>query len=214
MTADSTQDRSAPESAVLEHPRRPAAVERADRVVRQVQGIDAWNTGRRLREQLLRRAAGSEQDPSEVCRQLDVSRRAQAAIHERTAQELVSGRGAMTAASDRTAVVAHRQPWFVEQMCRALLDRGVLVVACTDNAADALGAVVAEQPDIVLVGHRLAMMTGPDLLTQTRWYAAAALCAAQVPDDDLPFPWHGSADAIFVTDDQPVDIADTLLRLL
>lgn len=43
------------------------------------------------------------------------------------------------------AVVAHHHEWFVDKVSEGLRDAGVHVVGSTDNGADALGMVVAEQ---------------------------------------------------------------------
>lgn len=186
----------------------------AERVVRQLQAIDAWNARRARHEQVLREEVASREDRLELARRVDVLRRTQAAIQERAARELATERAPMVDAGRPTAVIAHRHSWFSEKAARALGDRGVEVVACTDNAADALGAVVAEQPDLVLAGSHLAMMTGAELLTQTRQFAAAALCAAQLADDGRTTLPPGCADAVFLANQPPVDVADALLRLL
>lgn len=57
-------------------------------------------------------------------------------------------------------------------------ERIVTVLVSTDNVAEALGAVVAEEPDIVLVGGRPAVMHGRALLAECRLHAPGPLLAA------------------------------------
>ena len=57
----------------------------------------------------------------------------------------------------------HRQAWFRGKVASGLQAGGVAVEADLENGADALGAVVAEQPDFLLVEDKLPMVSGLDL---------------------------------------------------
>ncbi|MBW3611859.1 MAG: hypothetical protein KY438_10085, partial [Actinobacteria bacterium] len=61
---------------------------------------------------------------------------------------------------------------------------GVRVVARLDNGADALGVVVAEQPDLVLVEESLAMLPGQEVVREIRQFSPHTLVVAQVAYGD------------------------------
>lgn len=160
-----------------------------DWVLRQVQAVDAWNAARRLRESLLDGAGGSRLGREVASRHADVLRRTHAAIVSRTAGELAGPVGPMLFHTP-TAVVAHRHAWFAEKVTGLLEAQGVTVVECTDNGADALGAIVAEQPDVVLVGERLEMMTGQTLLSETHVFAPCTLRTVQADNQRQAGDWE------------------------
>ncbi|MBC7558690.1 MAG: hypothetical protein H7270_04910, partial [Dermatophilaceae bacterium] len=112
-----------------------------------------------------------------------------------------------------TAVVAHRHAWFAEKVTSLLEGQGVTVVECTDNGADALGAIVTEQPDVVLVGDRLEMMTGQTLLSETHLFAPSTLRAMQANNQQQASDWGAAAHAVFLRHHPPSEVADSLVRL-
>lgn len=111
-----------------------------------------------------------------------------------------------------TAVIAHRHAWFTDRLAMLLGGYGVTVLECTDNGAEALGAVIAEQPDVLLVGDRLEMMPGHELLAQARLHAGNTLLAAQAMDQEQA-RYEAVADAVFLRRHPPGDIADTIVAL-
>jgi hypothetical protein len=197
---------------VPEQSRRRPDLSPADRIVRQARAIDAWLTARRLREQALQAPSMSRDERMDVTREVDALRRTHDAIKGCCARAL----DAETDVSEPpgvTAVIAHRHAWFVDKLALFLGEHGVTVLISTDNAADALGAVVAEQPDIVLVGDRLAMMTVDVLLADVRRFAPDALVAVAASDLHRAAVWRARADAVFLRHQPPSDVADTLSAL-
>lgn len=191
--------------------RRPVPAA-ADRIRCQIQAIDAWNAARRMRERVLEDSA-SRYDKLDARRQLDVLQCTQRAIADAAARTLRQSGGPMLGA-DPTAVIAHRHTWFADEVSAQLSARGVLVLACTDNGAEALGTVIAEQPDLVLTGELLVMMTGRALLAESRSFAPASVLAVQTDDAAEAQAWRPCADAVFVRHDPPADVTDALLALL
>lgn len=58
-------------------------------------------------------------------------------------------------------MLAHRNEWFLTtRVAQRLTDEGVRVVARTDNGAEGIGLVVAEQPDLVPVEATVTMVQG------------------------------------------------------
>jgi CheY-like chemotaxis protein len=215
MAADDTAQRIlAPllAEAVPEQSRRRAGGGHPDRLVRQVQAIDAWVAARREREQAWHAPSKTRDERMDVDRQIEVLRRTHDAIKGRCARGLGAEVEAMRS-SGPTAVIAHRHVWFVDKVALLLGERGIAVVACTDNGAEALGAVVAEQPDIVLVGDRLAMMSGHVLLAETRRFAPSALRSVQASDQQQADALQDAADAVFLRHHPPAVVADALVAL-
>jgi CheY-like chemotaxis protein len=182
-----------------------------ERIARQVRGIDTWTTARRLREELLTGAGVSRDEQMARARRLDVLRRTQAAIIETTARRLAQEPSQVWSTTP-TVVVAHRHPWFLDRVCTLLAGQGVEVVTRTDNGADALGAVVAEQPDLLLVGDRLAMMTCADLLSEAALFSPRTARVAQTEHEDDVVA--AVADAVFARRIPPADVVDHLARLV
>jgi hypothetical protein len=119
----------------------------------------------------------------DLARRLDVIRAEHRAIVERTDAQLRSSvellQRTHPAARDRGAP----QPWF-RTRCpptspRAHRGRGELT-----NGAEAVGAVVAEQPDLLLVEDSLPMMSGEDVVREVRAFAPLTRIGAQVAHDD------------------------------
>lgn len=198
------------QASVPPQTQRRIGVSPADRIVRQVEGIDAWNIARRMRAGLLEAQSVSRDTRMEVARQLGVARRTHDAIARTTARALAL-QPAPLLFGVRTAVLAHRHAWFADRLTLFLGARGVTVVECTDNGPDALGVVVAEQPDVVITGGCLAMMTGDELLAEVRLFAPSTLRAAQVSDEQQAV---ASADVVFLSQQPPADVADALAALI
>lgn len=212
MTAPENLHRaSTPVTAVPAQTRRRLPAPAADRIVRQVEAIGTWNAARRMRERLLDAASG-RLDREAASRQGDVLRRTHQAIVERTADELAQRLGPMMLPG-LTAVIAHRHPWFAQKVAGLLQGAGVTVAACTDSGADALAAVVVEQPDVLLVGEQLAMMPGDVLLAEARLFAPATLLAVQIGDRQQADAWRTRADAVFLRMHPPEDVAAGLRAL-
>ena len=98
------------------------------------------------------------------------------------------------------------------RLAALLEEHGVLVLDSTDDGADALGAVVAEQPDIVLSGDRLAMMSGQVLLDETRLFSPQTRRALHTSRADPPVGLD--LHAVFLGHRPPVDIADGLAAIV
>lgn len=214
MTADGTATQPAtplrPADSVVEQRRRRVVPSPTDRTVRQVAAIDAWIAARRRREQALDVPGMSRDDRMDVAREVEVLRRTHDAIRGRCVLALDPDAGPRGRPGP-TAVLAHRHTWFVDRLARLLGEQGVTVLVCTDNGAEALGAVVAEQPDLLLVGERLAMLSGCALLIRTRVYSPTTLRAAQAADGAQQAALHDVADCLFQPDHSPSHVADTLV---
>lgn len=216
MSADGTAIHpgtpEAPAASVPEQSRRRVPLSPTDRIVRQVEAIDEWVAARRQRELVLHRPGLTRDERMDADRELEVLRRTHDAIKGHCARALDADVAPMSAPGT-TVVLAHRHTWFADRLALLLGAHGVTVLACTDNGADALGAVVAGQPDIVLVGERLAMIPGPALLHLARRYARSTLLAAQ-GDSEQADSLRSAAGIVFLRHHPPAVVAEALVAAL
>lgn len=159
----------------------------------------------RLREALLSGPGGSRDDRMDGARRLAVLRRTHAAVAASAARELARLPAPMRRPAP-TAVVAHHHPWFRDKACALLAEHGFKVLERTENGADALGAIIAEQPDLVLVGDRLTMMTGADLLSETALFSPLSVRLAQAD--------QAGAHAVLLRQLSPFDVPGDVARLV
>ena len=87
-------------------------------------------------------------------------------------------------AAARRAIVVHRSEWFKDKVCSVLEEHGIEVVLRLDNGADAVGACIAEQPDLLLVEDSLPMLSGAQVVRRVRTWSPRTLSAAHVGYDE------------------------------
>lgn len=146
----------------------------------QIDALDAW---RRTRDPQARPAVGTAGLSRE--QHLDAERRTAALQRERSAvlaalDRQLLGTGRLTAPSAARVLVAHRGAWFRDRLTTSLAEHGVLAAASLEDGADAIGAAVVEQPDVLLVEDRLPSVTGLDVVAAVHQLAPRALLAVQV----------------------------------
>jgi DNA-binding NarL/FixJ family response regulator len=151
----------------------------------------------------------------DAARRLDVVRHEHDALVVRVQTQLrdcAAGReGVMT----RRAVVAHRNGWFTGKISIALEVEGFSVVDTGGNGADAVGTAVADQPDVVLLEDKLAMLPGEDVVRQIRTLCPNALIAAQVEHRGLLGAFlDAGASMAFARRVRPTDVVTSLLELI
>lgn len=185
----------------------------ADRLARQLAGIDSWNASRPLRAETIRRAATSREQRLDVQRRLASLDRTQDAILDAVTCELARDPEPMTPPG-RTAVIAHASAWYASRLADLLTLAGITVLATTDDAPEALGTLVAEQPDVLMCGERLRMMTGCMLLAEAALFAPHTLLVAQVDDGSEQMALAAGATVTVLRGDPPAEVVATLIALL
>lgn len=144
-----------------------------------------------------------------------ITQRIRAAVIERTGLGLTGSGGLLCWPSPPRAVLALRHEWFRDTVSEALVRRGVEVVAKLDNGADALGIVIAEQPDLLLAEDKLAMISGVDLVQLARLCAPATRSVGQVAyDNDIAPLLDAGAVTACTRRMRPDDVASTMVALL
>ena len=181
----------------------------------QLQALEAWHRARKLAEHAAAVTTQSREARMDLDRRLDVIRAQHQAIIARTDEQLRTSVSLLREAPTRRAVVAHRNEWFAGKVCADLEARGVQVVARLENGAEAVGIAVAEQPDLLLVEDRLAMLSGEDVVREVRAYAPVTVIAAQVAYEDRIGPMlEAGATTAYTRRVPPVDVVSDVVRLL
>ena len=196
---------------------RPTTAARSDLEVarQQLDAIERWHAARSATNEAAQRTASSGEARMDLARRMDVIRAEHRAIVERTDAHLQRSAELLHGTAARRAVVVHRNAWFTDKVCHDLNAAGVLVVARLTNGAEAVGAVVAEQPDLLLVEDILPMMSGEDVVREVRGFAPVTRIAAQVAyDDRIGALLDAGADSAFTRRVPPADVASGLVGLL
>lgn len=181
----------------------------------QVDGMARWHRARRMHEAAITAQAVSREQRLDVARRMDVLRQQHRAMIARADGQLRDSARLLSGSSARRALLVHRNTWYLDKLTAALQERGVWVVARLDNGADAVGAAVAEQPDLMFVEDTLPMLTGIDVVREVLAYAPDTVLAAQVAyDQGAAVMLAAGARTVFTRRVPPREVADGLADLL
>lgn len=192
---------------------RPARSE-TDLLVDQLRAIAAWTRDNRTGELLLVDAQ-SREALLDLSRRHDVVERQRLALIDWTDRQLRDSDRVLRSVAPLRAMVVHRHEWFKGKVIAGLEAAGIAVVADLENGADAVGVVVAEQPDLLLLENKLHMLFGLEVTRAVRTYSPATLVVAQVENDSEigPFLEAGAATA-YTRRIPPADIVAALCEYL
>ena len=213
MTAGVTSARpgGAPEAG------RPAVRRRteAELTRQQVEAIDAWHRARREVEEAARVREASREARMDLARQLEVLRSQHAAIVARADRSLAERVRPTGRQAPLRAVLVHRHAWYVDKVAAGLQEAGVVVVDRLENGAEAVGAVVVEQPDLLLVEDVLPMLPGEQVVRETRAFSPGTVVVGQVAHADrAPAMLAAGAHTAVTRQVPPLDVARDALVLL
>lgn len=182
---------------------------------RQLEAIDAWNVARAELPALLPVSRISREDRLDAARRHEAQDRAHAALIARLDALLAADAQPLLTDPAPRAVLVHRQEWFVRAVASALEDLGVRVLTTLSNGADAVGVLVAEQPELLLVEESLPMMSGRQVVAQAQRFAPATVLVAQVScTADLGTFLDGGVRAAVARQVPPADVAQQMSALL
>ena len=181
----------------------------------QLDAIDRWHATRRATQESAQRSAASREARMDLARRIDVIRTEHRAIVARTDAQLRRSVELLQRTSPRRAIVVHRNSWFMDKVAADLTLRHIEVVATMTNGAEAVGAVVAEQPDLLLVEDSLPMMSGEDVVREVCTFAPSTRIGAQVAyDDRIAAMLEAGAHSAYTRRVPPADVAAALAGLL
>jgi len=148
--------------------------------------------------------------------ELAARRATHAAVLARAELQLGQTGDFMWADSSCRAVLAHRDVWWRERVADCLTTLGVQVIAQAGDGVDAVGALVVEQPDLVVVQDLLPLLPGLQVVVrQARRYAPTSLIAAHLLDSRQAQSFlTAGADVAFSRLDRPGEVAEQLVALL
>ena len=181
----------------------------------QLDAIDRWHAARRDSAAVASATAASREARMDLARRMDVIRAEHRAIVERTDAHLRTSVELLQRAAPRRAIVVHRNSWFSDKVCADLAQRSILVVARLTNGAEAVGATIAEQPDLLLVEDSLPMMSGEDVVREVRRFAALTRIGAHVGHDErIAAMLDAGADTAYTRRVPPADVVEGLVDIL
>jgi hypothetical protein len=186
-----------------------------DVVADQLSAIDAFNRARAATEQAAHATQLTREMRMDNSRRLEVVRRQHRSLVARADEQLRQSSGLLYSSADRRAVVAHANDWFSKKLAGRLEEEGVRVLARVPCGADAVGVAVAEQVDVILVGEKLEMVSGEEVVREVTALAPHTLLAAQVPSAQrAPALLEAGASEIFTREVPPGDVAGRLAELV
>jgi CheY-like chemotaxis protein len=195
------------------HTLRRAPRPDTDRLLDQLRGSDAFNHTRRQAE-VESAAPRSRETRLDLSRRMDVIRRQHQALIEAADQQLRESAQLLLSRPAARAVLVHRNDWFQSKVSAGLAAAGVRVVAALSNGADAVGVVVAEQPDLLLLEDKLPMFGGDELVRDVRRYAPRTSVVVQVENEwEIERFLTAGADVGFARRVPPADVAAAVSAL-
>lgn len=150
---------------------------------RQLAAIDRWHRAAQASTQTAALIDRTREARLDRDRALSVMRREHDAIVAATAQQLRDSATVLRSRAERRAVLVHRDGWFRDRVCAVLEEHGVHVVARLEDGATAVGACVAEQPDLLLVEDSLPSLSGAQVVRRVGEFSPLTVCGAHVGHD-------------------------------
>ena len=196
----------------------PSVVEprsEVDVTAQQLAAIQGFTRARRVVEEAATVIGRTREMRMDTDRRLEVVRREHEALIARTDAQLRASGGLLASRAEHTVLLAHRNAWFLDRVEEGLAASGLRVVARLDNGADAVGAAVAEQPDVLLVEEMLAMVPGDQVLRDVRRWCPTTQVLAQVMHGDHVRRFVDAGASVVVTRAaRPGDVARALTELV
>ena len=151
----------------------------AELVEAQLTGIERWNQARRTRLDAANGAGPLRDQRTLTSRRTEALRRQTEAMRRRTELSLQASENLLSR-TRTVVVVAHRQEWTRRALLGAFRSRRpeADVVEVVDGA-EAVGVVVAEQPDLLVLSALLPLMNATEVLPEVRAYSPRTLVVAQ-----------------------------------
>lgn len=183
-------------------------------LVDQVAGIDSWVRARAIAPESAR-PVRSREEQLDASRAREAEERAHQQLVRRAARQLEASDHLLRAALEPRAVLVHRHEWFRGEVAAGLESAGVHVLSCLQNGADAIGMVVAEQPDLVVLEDRLEMLSGVEVTRALREHAPHTAVAVHVSDEgEIGAFLEAGATIAFTRRIPPADVVADLVGLM
>lgn len=183
-------------------------------MTQQVAAIEQFNRARQAAQQTETAAEYSREMRMDSERRLEVLRRQHDALVSRAVAQLEET-GRPEGPAPVRVLLAHRNEWFLDRVSAVLGAGGLSVLARLDNGADAIGAAIADQPDLLLVEDALAMVAGEEVVREVVRYCPGTAVVAQVAFADGIAPMlDAGAVAVHTRRVPPADVALAMMDLV
>lgn len=171
------------------------------------QAVRDWRSRRDVLEALPEQPGSAREARQEEATRL--------AARDRERQALLSRIEADASTPPARVVVAHRMAWMRTALRKGLESAGMTPIEEVEDGATALAAVVAHQPEVVLVQQQLPWLDGLEAVRQMRLFAPHSLLVVQL---DQP---HAARDAreagaalVLARSERPQDVVAKLCELV
>ena len=183
-------------------------------MTQQVAAIEQFNRARQAAQQTEAAAEYSREMRMDSERRLEVLRRQHDALVARAVAQLEET-GRPDGLAPVRVLLAHRDQWFLDRVSGVLCAAGLTVLARLDNGADAIGAAIADQPDLLLVEDALAMVPGEEVVREVVRYCPGTTVVAQVAFAEGIAPMlEAGAVAVHTRRVPPTDVAAAMMDLV
>ena len=184
-------------------------------MTQQVHAIEQFNHARQRVLQAEATAGYSREMRMDSERRLEVLRRQHDALVARAVAQLEESGRPSGQATPARVLLAHRNEWFLDRVSALLHGGGLTVLARFDNGADAIGASIADQPDLLLVEDALAMVPGDEVVREVVRYCPGTAVVAQVAYAGGIAPMlDAGALAVHTRRVPPADVAAAMVELV
>lgn len=181
----------------------------------QLEAVEAWHRARHAAEAAAQARTASREVRMDLSRRLEVLREQHRAIVERAELHLAASVHLLAQRAPSRAVIVHRNEWYVGKLTAELREHGVEVACAPANGAEGVGAVVAEQPDLLVVEDTLPMVSGEQVVRDACRFSPSTIVVAQVAyDDRVPALLQAGARAAFPRRVPPADVVREVVTLL
>jgi hypothetical protein len=186
-----------------------------DLMTAQVRAVDAWARTSRLNRDAAQVINASRERRLDLSHRMEARRREQAALIARVDLQLHASGQPLAARGPVRAVLGHRNEWLSGKVASRLERHGIVIVGVFGDGADAVGTIVAEQPELVFLQDRLPSLAGSELVLRVREFSPLSVVGAHVEDSrSIPPLAEVGAHAVFTRRTPPDDIADQLVSHL
>lgn len=182
----------------------------------QLDGIGRWAADERAAGTRIPRPTSSREDRLDLARVETAREAVRQTVRARAEAHLAeTGVAPLRTGLVPRALLAHRHDWIRGRTAACLAGLGISVIGETISGAEALGRVIVDQPDLLLVEDSLPLVSGREVVASARRYAPETRIVAYVSTDGMVGPLlEAGADLVHTRRVPPADVAYSLAGLV
>jgi hypothetical protein len=149
----------------------------------QLAAIERWTAARAARTADLQRRNGrSREQQMDADRQLRVLDAVHSALVAVLDEHLKRTGGALLAHGTARLVTLNRNDWFAGKLAAAAAELGITTLARPTSGAAAFGAMIAEQPELIVIEDTTTMIPALEIIEEVRAFSPHTHVVLQVGD--------------------------------